>query len=207
MLDGQNLFDDTTSFYGEWEVDESIIKLTSSLKPVVIGIDHGGSERINELTPYPHDKYGGGDAYLLLEWITNQLMPFIRSKYGLQINPEHCAIAGSSLGGLFSHYAILKRPDLFRYAGVFSPSYWYNKDVYQETNSQIATAKRFMYLSAGDNEDETMIPNLKKMVDILNKHPNISLETKTIVDGEHNEKQWKTSFPEFLNWWIYNLSD
>ncbi len=53
MHDGQNLFDAATSFAGEWEVDESLNDLFADGKdvPIVVGIDNGGGNRIDEYTP------------------------------------------------------------------------------------------------------------------------------------------------------------
>ena len=34
---------------------------------------------------------------------------------------------GSSFGGLVSYYAILKYPEVFGKAGIFSPAFWINK--------------------------------------------------------------------------------
>jgi predicted alpha/beta superfamily hydrolase len=54
MHDGQNLFDDATSFVGEWGVDESMDALAKSqgIEVIVVGIDHGQDKRISELSPW-----------------------------------------------------------------------------------------------------------------------------------------------------------
>src|SRR5712691_3747433 len=60
MHDGQNLFDATTSFAGEWGVDETMEELAvEGLEAIVIGIPHG-EDRVREYTPFN----GGGDEYL-----------------------------------------------------------------------------------------------------------------------------------------------
>src|ERR1700739_1732356 len=49
MHDGQNLFDDATSYAGEWGVDETLNALAKSraLRLIVAGIDPGGTERVH----------------------------------------------------------------------------------------------------------------------------------------------------------------
>ena len=48
MHDGQNLFDDATSYVGEWGVDEALDALAAEgLELIVVGIDHGGEKRFN----------------------------------------------------------------------------------------------------------------------------------------------------------------
>ena len=59
MHDAQNLFDKSTSFSGEWNVDEALDSLNA--ETIVVGIEHGNDKRINELTPYKNEKYGGGN--------------------------------------------------------------------------------------------------------------------------------------------------
>jgi len=50
MHDGQNLFDNLTSFSGEWKVDETLNLLAGqgNRVPIVVGIDNGGGDRIGE---------------------------------------------------------------------------------------------------------------------------------------------------------------
>jgi predicted alpha/beta superfamily hydrolase len=202
MLDGQNLFDDATSYVGEWHVDESILQLDQKIKPIVIGIDHGNADRMNELTPFPHEKYGGGGADQFLTWIIDELKPFIENKYKIEFDSERQAIAGSSLGGLFSHYSTVTRPDVFKYAGVFSPSYWFNDKIYKITNELSDGQRRYLYLSGGTKESESHVANLNLMNDSLNEKPFINSELVINENAQHNEKQWSESFPLFLNWWM-----
>ena len=65
MHDAQNLFDDSTSYVGEWKVDEYLDSINSK-KVIIVAIEHGNEKRIDELTPYKHEKYGGGngDSYI-----------------------------------------------------------------------------------------------------------------------------------------------
>jgi predicted alpha/beta superfamily hydrolase len=51
MNDGQNLFDDKTSYVGEWKIDEYLDKLNKN-ESIIIGIEHGYEKRSDELTTY-----------------------------------------------------------------------------------------------------------------------------------------------------------
>lgn len=57
MHDAQNLFDLETAYVGEWEVDKYLDTLTNN-QSIIVGIEHGNEKRIDELTPYTHEKYG-----------------------------------------------------------------------------------------------------------------------------------------------------
>ena len=97
MHDAQNLFDDDTSYVGEWKIDEYLDSI-SEKEIIVIGIEHGNENRIDELTPFPNTKYGGGkgDDYLL--FIKNTLKPYIDITYRTKPKAINTTIFGSSLG-------------------------------------------------------------------------------------------------------------
>jgi len=200
MHDAQNLFDAKTSFVGEWNVDEKLDSLNAQV--IVIGVEHGNNKRIDELTPYKNAKYGGGNADNYLEFIVKTLKPEIDKKYRTKTNSRNTAIMGSSLGGLVSFYAILKYPEVFGKAGVFSPSFDYSKDIYTKTeNTKKIKAK--IYFLYGDNEDADMVPNMNKMDDLLagKRCECQHLTRKTIVKGgQHNEKLWRDGFVKAYLW-------
>ncbi|ARN77731.1 hypothetical protein BST97_06815 [Nonlabens spongiae] len=199
MLDAQNLFDDETSYAGEWEVDEAIDNnINVNQKPVVVGIDHGNAERINELTPYAHKKYGGGKAEEFLVFLINEVMPHIERKFQFQHSRINTVIAGSSLGGLFAHYALFSEPKVFSAAGVFSPSYWFSDKIYRLSKDTIITLPTFIYLSGGDSESEKLVQEMRSMQSLLDTKENMTTKITIIPGGEHNEKQWRESFPSFL---------
>jgi alpha-glucosidase len=66
MQDGQNLFDNATSFSGEWQVDETLNTLYNqgNYGAIVVGIDNGGSNRLNEYSPWVNPSFGGGQGDL-----------------------------------------------------------------------------------------------------------------------------------------------
>ncbi len=109
--DAQNLFDSATSFSGEWGIDESLDNMPQEL--IVVGIDNGGAARMDELTPYANDKYGGGQADDYLDFIVEKLRPYINSRFRTKPERENTAILGSSLGGLCSFYAAIRHEDIF----------------------------------------------------------------------------------------------
>ena len=128
LQDAQNLFDNSTSYAGEWRVDEILDSL--KLELIVIGIEHGNEKRIDELTPFPHPEYKGGNADNYLDFITTTLQPEIKEHFQIKEGAENTFIGGSSLGGLFAYYAILKNPEIFGKAMIFSPSFWFSDEIY-----------------------------------------------------------------------------
>ncbi|HSP83910.1 MAG TPA: alpha/beta hydrolase-fold protein, partial [Gillisia sp.] len=167
LQDAQNLFDNTTSFAGEWRVDETLDSLGLDL--IVVGIEHGNDKRIDELTPFSHPNYKGGNADVYLEYITRTLKPEIDLKYRTVSGSSSTFIGGSSLGGLFAYYSILKHPEIFSKALVFSPSFWFSEEIFalthQKTPETLQSVK--LFLRAGNKESETMVPLMMKMRQLL----------------------------------------
>ena len=56
-----------------------------------------------------------------VDFLANTLKPFIDGKYRTKKSFENTTIAGSSMGGLISLYAVIQYPQVFGNAGVFSP--------------------------------------------------------------------------------------
>ena len=200
MHDAQNLLDAKTSYVGEWEVDETLNKMNAQL--IVIGIEHGNEKRMDELTPYKNEKYGGGNGDNYLKFIVETLKPKVDSIYRTKSNAKNTAIFGSSLGGLISFYGVLKYPEVFGKAGVFSPSFWFSEEIYSLMEKSEKTKARIFLLS-GDKEDETMVSNLKKMETLLDRNRCYCLKlNKTVIieGGEHNEKLWRENFEQDVKW-------
>src|SRR5690606_2354685 len=52
MHDGQNIFDDSSSYSGEWGVDEALDSLgRGCVDMIVVAVDNGGDKRMNEYSP------------------------------------------------------------------------------------------------------------------------------------------------------------
>lgn len=198
MHDAQNLFDKSTSFSGEWRIDETLDSLHAQV--IIVGIEHGNEKRIDELTPYKNAKYGGGNADAYLSFIVATLKPHIDSLYHTKTGRKHTGIFGSSLGGLVSFYAILKYPEVFGKAGIFSPAFWINNEIYllAEDTKKI---KPKLYFICGDDEDKDMVPDMQRMINIVKAAISENyINEKVIPRGKHNEKLWAKEFAEAYLW-------
>lgn len=129
MHDGQMLFDSTITWnHQEWCIDEVMGKLMeerSIPRGIVVAIDNT-PDRLNELFPDKACRYvEGADTTQLkgdmyLRFIVEELRPFINEKYAPLTGREHTFIAGSSMGGLISLYALCEYPDVFGGAACLS---------------------------------------------------------------------------------------
>jgi len=203
MHDGQNLFDSSTSFAGEWRVDETADSLIKNgyKKAIIVGIDNGGEYRINELTPFENKEYGGGDGRLYMDFIVKTLKPYIDSTYKTLPDRENTSIVGSSLGGLISFYGIMKYKNVFSKAVLMSPSFWFSNRIYFIPENKESLPIK-LYFIAGDDESETMVSDIEKMTVKLDryKYPQESYNVKIVKGGKHNEKSWGKQFPDAYIW-------
>lgn len=202
MHDAQNLFDAKASYVGEWNVDETLDSINA--KVIVIGIEHGGDKRIDELTPFKNEKYGGGKADTYLDFIVNTLKPKVDATYRTKTNAKNTAIFGSSLGGLVSFYAAIKYPKVFGKVGCFSPSFWFGRKDLNELLAKTPDFDTKIYFLCGDNEgDADVIPDMQKVEHWVNtKRCQCKKLNKEVIvkGGQHNEKMWREQFKNAYLW-------
>lgn len=204
MHDGQNLFEDSTSFAGEWGVDEALNELSKSqnLNLIVVGIDNGGENRIHELTAWDHPRYGKAEGKAYMEFLVDVVKPYVDENYRTKSDRLNTAIMGSSLGGLISHYAIYEYPKVFSKAGIFSPSYWWGEGPFDQVREIGLPADTRLNFLVGGKEGEGMVSQMDEMVQMIlaKGHPAEQVISKVNPEGEHNEKLWRSELKEALLW-------
>lgn len=201
MHDGQNLFDDYYSGYGEWGIDELLDKVSPQKECIVVGIDHGGDYRITEYDPYD-SKYGKGRGADYVDFLVKTLKPYIDAHYKTEAGTKYTTVAGSSMGALISMYATLKYPGVFGNAGIFSPAFWIAPEIYEQAKQKQPGNKTRFYFVCGDAESENMVSDMKKMAAIV-QEKGIKPQNSPVViikGASHNEKQWRGDWPDFYKW-------
>jgi len=203
MLDGQNVFDAATSFAGEWGVDESMESLPNGVvDAIVVAIDNGGAERINEYSAWENPQYGGGDAAAFADFLVNDLKPLIDGLFRTQPGRTTTAVMGSSLGGLMAMYLVLEHGETFGKAGVMSPSFWFTNGIYTLAESHTVLPDTRIFMLGGTNESTTMVSNMEAMEAILVERgyteQNLRLEAHSY--GQHNENYWAGEYTPTYTW-------
>ena len=127
MHDGQMLFDATTTWNRqEWQVDEILSRLIDEdriRRCIVVGI-YNTDDRLFEYFPTKTWQQVSeadrknvklekltADAYL--QFIVEELKPFIDEHYQPLTTREHTFMMGSCMGGLISLYALCEYPQVF----------------------------------------------------------------------------------------------
>ncbi|MCX6209811.1 MAG: alpha/beta hydrolase-fold protein [Bacteroidetes bacterium] len=205
MQDGQNLFNEQTAPFGEWGIDEILdsIQKTNGKESIVVGIDNGGDKRLNEYAPYNFEsnkKKIESEGKKYVDFIVNTLKPFIDTKYRTKKSVENTFIAGSSMGGVISLYAMMQYPKVFGGVGVFSPAFWTSKELFVEAATYKNPGLFKIYFYCGYKEGKEMIDDMNKMADIFSNKVNIKMYRTTSEFGQHSEKYWHKEFAAFYEW-------
>lgn len=222
MHDGQNLFDEKTSYVGEWEVDETMIELSKEgLEAIVVGIPNSGERRFFEYNPYESmledDHRGQGQEYL--RFIIDTLKPRIDRDFHTLPESAATGIAGSSMGGLISLYALLAYPEVFGFCGCLSTAFWFGNFGLHQTIRTRSRGIGKIYLDVGGREgetfgdlpepwrsivrdpDEAYVQGVRSLRDLLldqGYEAGRSLMYVEEPEGIHRESAWARRLPEAL---------
>jgi len=209
MHDGQNLFDSKTAFGGnEWKVDESLNTLhqQGDYGCIVVGIDNGGAERLNEYSPWPsvNPAYGGGQGDKYIKFIVETLKPHVDSAFRTLPGRLTTGIMGSSMGGIISMYGFSERQDVFSKAGIFSPAFWFagDKSVNHVKTHPKQGAARVYFLAGGKEGDPDVIPDMQEVADGMTVAGFTASEKLVEIspDGQHSEWFWAREFADTYKW-------
>jgi predicted alpha/beta superfamily hydrolase len=206
MQDGQNLFNEQTAPYGEWGIDEALDSLQqiTGKEMIVVAIDHGGDKRMTEYNPYNNEKFGKGEGKDYVDFLATTLKPYIDKKYRTKKAAVNTSVAGSSMGGLISFYTVMRYPELFGNAGVFSPSFWIAPGLASDIKKSKFNKPHRFYFYAGSKESTTMVEDMKHVADLLKKNKGAIIKTYVSPEGQHNEQAWRKYFPGFYKWMVRN---
>lgn len=229
MHDGQMLYDPTTTWNkSAWDVDDVLGKLIKEDKiqnVIVVGVWNGGTTRhadyfpqkpYESLTPIQRDtitaqlqKMGRtkeifkpvSDNYL--KFLVTELKPFIDKNYSTKADRKNTFVAGSSMGGLISMYAICEYPNVFggavcmstHWPGIFSVE---NNPIPDAFCSYLSThlpnpKTHKIYFDYGDQTLDALYPPLQKKVDEIMKRKGFTEKnwlTKYFPGDDHSEKSW-----------------
>lgn len=201
--DAQNLFDAPYSFSGEWGVDEAMQTIASENRPVciVIGVNNGGSTRLDEYSPWVNANYGGGEGDEYANFMVNTLKPYVDAHFRTLPDRENTALLGSSMGALISYYTALQYQQIVGKAALFSPSFWFNNATFSFPQTVGHQATMRLYLLGGGQESGVIADNQTIYTNLLTAgFSGNELNLQTRADGQHSEWFWQREFPNAYRW-------
>lgn len=210
MHDGQNCFDKSTAFAGEWGIDETLSNKEKNGDKgcIVVAVDNGGASRLDEYSPYINSQYGGGKGDEYVDFLALTLKPFIDSDYRTFPDKNNTAMAGSSMGGLITTYALFKYPNIYGKAGIFSPAFWFSNQLYTYILGKSKSNNQKFYFVCGQNEASNMANWQDSMNAVLqSKGYDKTIELKNLKkpEGTHSESFWNAEFSACYDWLFSDL--
>ncbi|PQJ72575.1 alpha/beta hydrolase [Polaribacter butkevichii] len=227
MHDGQMLFDETTTWNKqEWKIDEVASKLMKqgiTKDFIVVGIhnipairwlDLFPEKAMNFLSKENKDKMLeeakknnlsvdlSGDEYL--KFLVDELKPYIDKTYSVYKDKENTFVAGSSMGGLMSMYAVAEYPNVFAGAACLS-THWVGatpkennplpKAIFKYLEAHLPDAKTHkMYFDYGNKTLDQFYPEYAPKVDSIflnNGYTEANFKNLFFEGSDHSELSWQ----------------
>jgi enterochelin esterase-like enzyme len=229
MHDGQMLFDTTNTWnHQEWGVDETLTQLKKDNKIkdcIVVGIWNSNTRHSDYFPQKPFEslpKKQQDSLYQLnrkqnqalfatkvqsdnyLKFIVKELKPFIDSSFSTLPNRKNTMIAGSSMGGLISMYAICEYPSVFGAAACLS-THWLGimptennpvpKTFMTYLKNNLPSPKNHkIYFDYGTATLDAYYKPFQTQVDAImtaKGYSNKNWLIKEFVGDDHSEKSWR----------------
>jgi enterochelin esterase-like enzyme len=225
MHDGQMLFDSNITWNRQaWEVEDVLCDLMEKKMIqtcMVVGIWNNGAKRAAEYFPQKAiaklDENGkkrllsrskdepSADAYL--NFIVKELKPKVDATFATLSDPKNTFIAGSSMGGLISLYAICEYPEVFGGAACLSthwPGIFTNENnpipdaILSYTKEHLPSPKNHrIYFDHGTATLDSLYGIWQKKADKIMKKKGFSSKnwkTSVFPDEPHTETAWRRRF-------------
>jgi len=229
MHDGQMLFDrEKTWNHQEWEADEvagELIRQDATRKFIIVGISSLPNSRHSDYFPQkalellpkatqdsileldrngkPLFENNKVDSDNYLKFIVTELKPFIDKNFSTAAGQSDTFIAGSSMGGLISFYAVCEYPAVFGGAACLS-THWPGLF---ETEDNPVPAAFFKYFAAHlpdpkthkfyfDHGDQTLDAQYKPLQDKMDAimkakgYTDANFVSKEFKGLDHSETSW-----------------
>ena len=199
---------------------------SGEIEPIMVIAMHCGADRNMEYGTVCRADYRGrgAKAGLYNKFIFDELMPFIRSEFGI-VSFKEKSFAGFSLGGLSALDIVWNHAHEFYKVGVFSGSLWWRRRGYNDEGYDYEK-DRIMHLQVMKGTmypwlkfffecgalDETADRNKNGIIDSIDDAIDMIEHLKTLgytdddikylelADGRHNVETWASAFPDFLKW-------
>lgn len=229
MHDGQMLFDAGQTWNKQaWDIDDvatGLFKANKIKDFIVVGVWNAGQTRHQDYFPQqPFEQLAqmekdtviaqlqsAGRAKAIfqpksdqyLKFLVKELKPYIDKKYAVYTDRANTYIAGSSMGGLISLYAICEYPKIFGGAACLS-THWVGTFTLENNpmpngflkylNKHLPSPNSHkIYFDCGDQTLDALYPDIQKQVDsimIQKGYGENSWLTRYFPGEDHSEQAW-----------------
>lgn len=212
MFDGHNVFFDEDATYGKsWGMKDYMDYSGTEIIIAAVECNHDSNNgRLKEYSPYtfrdPNLGLITGRGRSTMQWMIHTFKKEVDKSFRTLPDRENTFIAGSSMGGLMSLYAVLEFNSVFSRAAALSPSLWVAPD---KIRSMIKRVKldpnTVLYMDYGsremENHNKIRQQFTKIAAQLLEKR--VMLNCRIVPGGEHCEACWEEQIPFFMNTLLY----
>ena len=234
--DGMNVFFKRYSSSGNtWQVTESLAAGRIVGDPLVIAVwGEGGTRkfnprRINEflcddffaehphlweslnplLTPPTREALGN----YFTDLIADEILPNVLAEFEIEHHAERTALAGCSVAGVASIYALTRRPEIFGAAFGLS-SHWEfgGQEMIDALVKRLGEVSgRIIWSDAGteglDAASQPLNTYFGQQLARIGWQENVDFETPTFYGAGHNETYWARRFEYPVNLWLKRIGE
>lgn len=212
MFDGHNVFFDEDATYGKsWGMLDYLVYTNTPIIVAAVECHSGANgERLCEYSPFSvkNKKLGSitGHGRETMEWLIGEFKPYIDKNYPTLRGRNNTFIAGSSMGGLMSLYAVTKYNRIFSRAACLSPSIWFcARELDALITDSVIREGTVVYMDYGSNEmrhHKNMKSRFSKVTSLLLKK-GVYLNSRIVPRGDHCEASWEKQIPFFIDTLLY----
>ena len=212
MFDGHNVFFDSDATYGKsWGMAEYMDRTKTPMIIAAVECNHSPDNgRLEEYSPFSfEDSEVGlivGRGQSTMDWFVHVFKRQIDRYYRTIPDREHTFIAGSSMGGLMSIYALLEYNSVFSRAAALSPSLWTSPEQLQDMLIHVPIdPDTVLYMDYGSEEfgnHDGLRRAFGEFASLL-MWRQISLNCRIVPGGTHCEASWERQIPYFVNTLLY----
>ena len=209
FYDGHNLFRNEDATYGKsWGLTEFLAAWEKKIIVVGIECSHVGNDRLKEYCPYHvnNDFFGNlegtGDA--TVKWIAEELKPVIDRDFRTWSHREATGIAGSSMGGLMSLYAVVAYNHVFSKAGCLSSAIGScMSQLHEDIAGCSINPDTRIYLSWGSREGGSWSEDRHHELEDHLQYRGALTRLYKQPGGRHCEADWEKQVPLFMDFlWL-----
>ncbi len=221
MHDGKNVFRDEVAIGGVSLGLESYLDQIG-LKLIVVGIDANLSreKRVEEYCPWVNGEFSktiigndsvlGGKGELYVDFIVNELKPFVDHKY--RTFPNKTYMGGVSLGGLISTFAACRYPNIFTKVAGVSSAFYRNQEEIENLlrQSDLSSIEQF-FLDCGTKEAgeedsiSTAFVNSNEAVYEILRNKVSNTKFQVVPGAKHSYEDFRKRVPEIFSFFFSEI--
>mgnify|MGYP000212655797 CR=1 FL=1 len=212
MFDGHNVFFDEDATYGQsWGMADYMDKTDTPLIIAAVECNPVGNNRLEEYCPFtcedPNLGRIRGRGRATMEWFIRDFKPMIDANLRTLPDRANTLIAGSSMGGLMSLYAVTAFNDVYSRAACLSPSIWFaTRSLDRLIRDAQFAPDTVIYMDYGSRE-MAHHDNMRKQYAAVTSRlleKQVLLTSRIVPNGDHCEACWEEQIPFFMHILFYN---